>query len=276
MNKTQMKDMYIKRLLIRSVNMFEWYNLPSGTSQTLERFLQENDSVIFTKIDDVVYFIKASLGGQLNTYEEFTRATYSIPYLNISNSETIGDTCEVVYSDSLHLGLSEIFSRYAGLFVESEITLKQLLKAKRVPYIMSASDDRTMESAKRFLKKVDDGEQEIISENALFENFKLLNNPTSTQLKDITDFQNWLLSNALSEIGIKMNTESKAQYQNKIDVLDGQNFGIALIRDMEKQRKAGIERVNKMFGTSITVRLSKEFRDIVEGNNDIIGIAKNA
>lgn len=277
MNKKIMMDMFIKRLLIRSVNMFDWYGLPTGDSQTLEHFLQSNDSVTFFKHEGKLYFAKAVLGGERDVYENFTQATFSIPALSLAQSLKIGEECEVIHSDSLHLGLTEIFARYAGLFVESEITLNQILKAKRVPYLFSASDDRTMESAKRFLKKLDEGETEVIAENALFENFKVLNTGVGdTTLKGITDFQNWILSNALSEIGIKLTTTDKSQYQSRIEVLDGQNFGISLIRDMERQRKAGVKRVNDMFGTSINVRLSREFKDIVEGvGNDIARIKES-
>ena len=66
------------------------------------------------------------------------------------------------------------------------------------------------------------------------------------------------------ELGIQSNYNMKRESLNSSETTMDESVLLPLIDDMLNERKIGLEKVNKMFGTNITVKLSSSWEKIRE------------
>lgn len=195
---------FIDNMLIKCSQMFEYKNLPENiTKRVLERFLQENGYCIFTKENDKFYIFCGGLGGELNEYYEYTKCIVSNPYLKLNKEYTINEDCILIRNDTKMKGLIPLLEKYGVLCGDCEVSINMLTNNLRTQFFISASDDKTKNSANEFIKKLIDGELSVIGENQFLDGVKVHNvSSQANYIQQFIELNQYLKASAFNEIGL--------------------------------------------------------------------------
>ena len=252
----------MKYMLNRSNIMFQYHNLPDSIpSREIELLLQTNGFGVFIEVEGKYYIVNGGLGGEPDVYNMPTEAVISIPALKLNKTYKINEDCIVIPNDSMYLGLLPMYAKYCTLMNENEITMLLATVNKRIQHLLSANDDNTLESAKKFLEKVFDGEIGVIGESKLFESLKVNTTSTTSQvsMKDLFEYEQYLKASMYNEIGLSANFNMKRERLSSSEVEANTDNLYPLVDDMLKNRREGLEKVNKMFGLDIQVEFNSSW-----------------
>ncbi|MCS5736766.1 hypothetical protein, partial [Herbiconiux daphne] len=187
-NKIQTKKRFTSNMLNRTLRMFKYNDLPETIPQNeLEKLLQENGFAVIAKANGDLFAFNATLGGENDPYGRPTTAIVSNPALKFNETLTIGKDCVVIYNDYYKQGIKSMIDDTAQIIAEADISLVMTLINKRAQTMISASDDQTIESARAYIKKLIDGDLEVISDSQLFESLRAqdISGRQAGTLKDI-------------------------------------------------------------------------------------------
>ena len=252
----------MKYMLNRSNIMFQYHNLPDSIpSREIELLLQTNGFGVFIEVEGKYYIVNGGLGGEPDVYNMPTEAVISIPALKLNKTYKINEDCIVIPDDSMYLGLLPMYAKYCTLMNENEMTMLLATVNKRIQHLLSANDDNTIESAKKFLEKVFDGEIGVIGESKLFESLKVNTTSTTSQvsMKDLFEYEQYLKASMYNEIGLSANFNMKRERLSSSEVEANTDNLYPLVDDMLNSRRKGLEKVNEMFGLDIQVEFNSSW-----------------
>ncbi len=170
-------------------------------------------------------------------------------------------------SDSLYQGLMPILSHYATGVTENELSMRTAIINTRIIDLISAQDERTAESARQYLKDVEDGKLGVIAETALLEGLKAQpygTNGSTQVLTDLIEMEQYWKASVFNELGLNANYNMKRESLNSAESQLNNDALLPLVDDMLKCRREALEKVNDMFGTDIEVDFSSSWKDNVE------------
>lgn len=262
------------------LDLFEYDNLPQGLPQReIElNLLMTGHAVILPKKDGSLFTPLTSLYGY-DEYYQPTTAVFANPVVVQAHQYNIGTECEVIYNnklqDSLYYikadgGLNTFVKRYARQLADVESTLNIYTVNARLTSYPVANDGNVMESLKLFFKKLTLGKRAIISDNSIIEEFRNVDINRSNVGDGVNDWliaRDKILEQFYRDLGVKMYNPKKAQVTDD-EVESNTQLLMISTDDMLKEREAGIERVNNMFGTNIVVRLNPKYNIQEVDNND--------
>ena len=261
-DKPRNVDNLIKYMLNRSNIMFQYHNLPKSIpSREIELLLQTNGFGVFIEVEGKYYIVNGGLGGEPDVYNMPTEAVISIPALKLNKTYKINEDCIVIPNDSMYLGLIPMYAKYCTLMNENEMTMLLATVNKRIQHLLSANDDNTIESAKKFLEKVFDGEIGVIGESKLFESLKVNTTSSTSQvsMKDLFEYEQYLKASMYNEIGLSANFNMKRERLSSSEVEANTDNLYPLVDDMLNSRRKGLEKVNEMFGLDIQVEFNSSW-----------------
>lgn len=264
-------------MLNRSMLMFKYEGLPDTVPVTeLERMLQTTGYCCFTKVDEDYYIFNGGLGGEPDVYGNPTAIVVSNPALNFNKTLTIDKDCVLIKNDYMGIGLIPIFSKYGTLLAESEITMLLTTVNKRVNNLISVTDDNTAESARMYLKKLHEGDIGFIFETKLFESLKSrpAGNGTNDRLSDLVSYTQYLKASMFNEIGLKANFNMKKERMITKEIDINTDSVYPLVDNMLDSRKTAIDKINKMYGLSISVELNSSWAKRYE-DLDVVDITNS-
>jgi hypothetical protein len=258
-------DLTAKELCLILSSMFEYKNLPETVPKKfLEMYMQDTGVVCFTKHQENYYCFLGGHGGRPDAYYIPTQFIVANPYLNFNKTLTIGEDCEVIYNDELMIGMRDYINKYAVLLTDSLITLRQANINMRIPFLLTASDDKTLESAKLFMKKIYQGDFSIISTNEFMDSNSLnMHVPQKTGGATITqliEYHQYLLASFYRGIGLDLSFNMKREALNSAETTMNDDVLAPKVDDMLRERRKGIERINKHYGLNITVDLASSWK----------------
>lgn len=259
---------HVRYMLARTQKLFEYEGLPDTIpARIFELYLQCNGFVGVFKHEGKLYASFGGLGGVPDYNYMPTMFTVSNPALNYSANLKIDQDCIIVKSDSMYCGLLPLFRRYGTMLAENELSMWLTDINTRIQSIISASDDSTRDSALLFLKRVIDGDPGIIGDSQFFENLKVLPYATSganSFIKNLIEFEQYLKASEYNEIGLDANYNMKRETLTDSENEMNRDALRPLVDDMLACREEGVQRINEMFGTNITVKLASAWQDNVE------------
>ena len=274
-NKKQNSKIQSLYMLNRTQHIFKWNGLPDTIPpRMLEAYLQTNGNTCFYKHNDNLYVFVGGLGGEPDVYYRPTIYTIANPALNLTVNAKINIDCVVMPNDSFYMGLLPLFSRYTTLITENELSMWLNIIQTRIISLISADDDRTFKSAKEYIDKVARGEMDVIADSQFFEGLKTqpYNSGAIHSLTDLIEMEQYLKASFYNELGINANYNMKRESLNSEESQLNHDALFPLVDDMLFNRKTYIEKVNAMFGTSITVELDSSWKD----NQEELENAQNA
>ena len=266
LSKDKLYQQYIQYMLDRTQRMFKYNNLPETIPQReLELLLQVNGTATIGKDDEgKLYAFRGGLGGVPDAYYRPTISVVANPFLRLNKEYKIGEDCEIIINDSMWGGLIPMFSKYANQLVECDITLRMALINARIPSLIIAETDIAKKDAENYLMKVEKGELGIIATNVFFQGIKTneYGIRSYSAIKDTIEAIQYLKSAWFNELGLNANYNMKREAINDAEAGMNEDSLLPLIDDMLECRKIGLERVNKMFGTNITVELDSSWKEV--------------
>ena len=256
LDKSRLSSDIIRQVLNMTAQMFEYSGLPETiTTREIELLLQVHGSATIIEKGGLLYAVRAGLGGEPNAYYMPTIANVSNPALNITREFVIDTECIVIPNDYMYMGLMPILQKYATLITENTITLYRQTVNKRTLYHISASDDNGYKAAENYLSDVEAGKAGVIADNAFLENVKIhpISSTQGYSVIDTMELQQYLISRMLVEIGINSNHNMKREALNSAETNLNEEQLLPLVDNMLECRKIGVDKINKMYGTNITV-----------------------
>ena len=275
-NKEMLIDSYFKYMMAKTINMFEYENLPDTIPQReLELLLQIARFVIWTKDkkSDKLFVFYGGLGGMPNEYYQPTQAIVSNPYLRFSSVLDLEEfnkkgNCVLGWNDKLHVGLYPLNIRYSSLLAETDLTLKYQLVNMRFMNILTADDDNLKESVKTMFEDVENGTgfgvivTEQFMQQSKLGSIETSNTSKNAQLKDVIEVKQYLMGSWYNELGLNANYNMKREAINESESDLNEDALLPLIDDMLDSRKKMCDEVNKMFGLDIKVKISSSWQKI--------------
>lgn len=260
--KERIGEAQILYMLARTQSMFIYEGLPETIpARNLEIMLQLNGNVFFTQVEGEYYVFTGGLGGVPDVYYEPTIYTVANPALKFSKNLKIGEDGILIRSDSYGIGLLPMMQKYAALMVENDFTMRIADINARIPFLISASDDRTDKSARLFLERVVDGEMGIISDSAFLDSLKV--NPTgsehSQRLTDLIEYQQYLKAAWFNDLGINANYNMKREAISPDEAQLNDDALLPFIDDMLDSRRIALEKINEKYGLNISVDLDSSW-----------------
>lgn len=250
---------YIRYYLSKLQCVFEYKNLPNTIPQRdFELILQRGGSATIAKVDDKLYAFRSGLGGTPNPYYMPTISIIANPALNLSKTYTIDKDCVVMYNDSTLQGVLPLLNKYCYLLAECDISLKFASINSRINTIITANTDRTKVDAENWLENIIKGDRiGVISDKSLNDGLKVFNAMSqSRSIIDLLELTQYIKSSLLTELGMKSNYSMKREAISTGESAMNVDAIIPFIEDMFNNRKIGVDKINKMFGTNIEVDYS--------------------
>lgn len=160
--------------------------------------------------------------------------------------------------------LYQYIERTADLLSNIDVSTQTLLRTCRALIIITAKDEQTKTAAEIVLSKLYRGEIDCVMLSNIFDSINISYAPTAANaaalLSEYKEQYQFCLAQFYNAIGINANYNLKRERLNVAEIDVNEQSLIVNIVDMLKCRREGVERVNNMFGTDITVSLGEEWR----------------
>lgn len=256
-DKGYMLQSYIRYYLARLQSMFEYKGLPDTIPQKwLEHYLLCNGNALIVKVNDELYAAVGGHGGEPDEYYVPTKYVVANPYL-IDKTFTIGDDSVLVYNDTYAQGVLPLLQKYCGQLVENDISMNIADILARASINISAKDDKTKASAEVYLKRLRAGELGVMSEQAFIDGLNIREfKDVASSLIPLIEYHQYVKASLFNELGLNSNYNMKRESINSNESQLNDDMLHPLIDNMLKERREGVERINKMFGTNIEVNFA--------------------
>lgn len=260
-------DYYTKFLLSKCQNLFVYENLPDTLNAwEIEKSLiiKGNGAIIKKKGQLYIPFT-----GSVYGYDEYNvpnKFTFAQPLLGGGNY-TDNKDCVILwnmesdkmdYSSSL---LFEVIKRYARMLADVDSTIHSQLIGKRMCRVGMAQNSQVGQAVDEVLSRIEIGENRtIINPQMLIDGFKPLDFNGTQSLGELTQMRDYILNCFYNEIGLQT-LEEKKERMIVSEVEQDDKLLSSNIDEMYDMRLRNIEKVNKLFNTSIIVRKSGQIAD---------------
>lgn len=257
-DKSESQRQHVRYMLNRSTHMFEYDGLPDTIpAYVLELYLQTNGHVIFADHGGELYIYTGGLGGEPDVYYRPTVYTVANPAQNLSKNFRINKDCILMKNTTLFLSLLPLYNRYAYHLAENELSMLVVDINSRIMGVLSADDDRTAESARKYLSDIEAGKLGVIGESTFFEG--LTSQPFGGSgargaITDLIEYEQYLKASWYNDIGLDANYNMKRESLSMTESQMNDDALLPLVDDMLLCRQESLEMVNEKYGTSITVR----------------------
>ena len=264
-DKEVSSDAYIRYMIIRLQKMFKYENLPDTIpKEYLENYLLLNGTCFVTQVDGKLYALNGTYGGEPDAYYRPTKYIVANPGLKLSKTYDINNDGVLMRNDPLWIGLYPLMARYATLMSENILTIRVADIMLRVMAMLTAPDDKTRIAAEEFLKKLEKGEIGVIGENRFFDEGVKMQSPPSNNGSYLTQFielQQYFKGSFYNEIGLNANFNMKREAIGDGESSLNEDSLLPLCEQMLQCRQEDIDKLNKMFGTNISVDFDSAWKN---------------
>ena len=262
----KLTEYYIKDTLIRTQKMFKYSDLPKTIpKEQLELLLQRNGYAVITKVNGELYAFYGGLGGEPNEYYLPTIATVANPALKFSKSMVIDKECVLIKNDVMFMGLMPLIQSTSYLLAQADISFKYALINGRMKAIVTAPNDEVKAALDEMFKQIEKGSSlKVVVDDDLMNELKVSPYGSNDNGIDIIELKQYIIGSFYQKLGIQSNFNMKREALNSAESALNDDILYPLIDEMLEERQKGIEKVNELYGTNISVELSsvwKQLRD---------------
>jgi hypothetical protein len=247
----------LKYMNIKLQKMFHYEDLSATIPcEMLDYYIINNGTCYVTEVNNELYALTGSFGGVPDAYYRPTRYIVANPGLDLSKDFDLENDGILMRNDPLWLGLYPLMSKYAALITENMLTLRTADIMLRVMALLTAPDDKTKIAADEFLKNLERGKLGAIGENRFFDDGIKMQTPPSNNGSYLTQFielHQYLTASFYNEIGLNANFNMKRESIGDGESSLNEDTLLPLCEIMLRCRKEDVEKINKKYGTNITV-----------------------
>lgn len=267
--------------------MFEWSGLPDTIDVDFLNFTLINvGKICWTKINGKLYALFGNVGGEPNEYYFPTKFIIANPILG-SKTVNIGVDGIVMYGSTIERFVRPVeYEAPLRALIDitaqqlTEVTISALTACKniRAALFVSARDDNTKQAAELALRRIYDGDPATVFKDKVIDSLKIIPNPaigeSAQALKECREQYQFYLGQFYNAIGVSYNTNTKRERLITAEVETADDTLMINIADMLYQRKKACDDINAMFGTSISVDFSEEWKKIDKAMEPEVSPAK--
>lgn len=259
------------KLLNYVLGIFKWEGLPESLPwrEVETNLMITGHCVFFEDKGELVTDITTLTG--FDKYYRPTKAVFGnalIPFKAL----TFGENSEVVYNNRIQGsilrkqdvdgGLNSFLRRYARMLADIESTISIYTVNCRLQSYPTAQNQQMATALEDFNARTQIGEMAVLTDSSYLESFRnvmLTQTRTRDTLNDFLIARDKILATFFREIGVKMEQEQKKAQLTEDEVTADEQLLLIDLNDMIQERMEGIERVNKHFGTSISVSIDPAY-----------------
>ena len=271
---------YFKLLTNKAMSLFKL----SGTEDLEafdERYFIEQlilrGKVCVAQFNNKLYALTGNWGGEPNAYYEPTEWIVANPILGsktlkVLNKDGSKDTSGLdgvvialtdfdFLTDNLNGGLYPLIYKYSGLLADNDVSLNIAQINGRLNVVLTADSENIANQAEDILKDLYNGKPYRILYQDLMNKIQV--NPvaaagTNNTIMSLIEAKAHLLQDFYSEIGIASQGNLKRERVNTAETELMTGCLDISIWNILKNLREGLDRVNELFGTSISVELNDE------------------
>lgn len=259
MEKNKISSAISDYLLNNALSIFKYDGLPDNVSAVdLEKSLLRNGKILFTKWHNEFYIFTFSDTGKQNYLGEYTHYQVNNPYINC-NEIFSGDNAVKIKNNDTAEPLTSLMGIYTELLTESYITLNIADINSRIPFLVSARDNATKNSAEIFLNQILNGKQGIIAEQPLFNSLNINPLTDHQNIQQIIELNKFYFSDYFQKIGL---TNLYNNIHDRISATETEFTATSIypyVDNMKRNRDIAVEKINSMFGLSVSVEFSSSW-----------------
>ena len=273
-----LKGYFMKYLLERVFSVYEFEGLDENWNKSYFLYtLFCLGFVCFFKTDKYgVIPQHCTLSGR-GLYYQPTTCIISNPLLDKAYQLRIGRECELVKLQPNYSGVMDIISYYSDMLALSSEAITSNLVNSKMAYVFMVNNKQEAESFKKLFDELNANNPSVYADKKLFNedgtpNWLMFNqNLKQTYITDdlLVDMNKWLdMFN--TEIGIpNANTEKKERLltdevnANNVDTISKASVWLESIQE-------GLDKVNAMFNTNISVRFRFDLKDTAENEKEVV------
>lgn len=259
---------YVRTILAQLTEMFEYDGLPESIPKKWMLLQLYTNGNIFvtdqTNGNGLMSFV-GGWGGKRDGYYIPVEYIVANPYVNVEKTFTIGTDGILILNDSNGLGLLPIITRYCELLAENDISLRMASINSRRRTIASVPDDNTKLAFDKYLKDIVAGKMgSAITSDALIGELRASpdgDRSTGGEITSLIELQQYIRATMYHSIGLNANYNMKRESISSNESQLNKDALFPLVDNMLREQREGWDKVNEMFGTEITVRLSSAWKD---------------
>jgi hypothetical protein len=252
-------------LLEKCFGMFTYEGLPDSlpAEQIETRLVMKGWCGIFKHQK---YGIVTSYGGLSGVDQYFLPLyyVYAQPALGSKNLN-IGKDCIIMYNSQVdqynRQGLLQLISRYARMLADIDSSISISTVNTRNAKVDVVTDKTVAKTVDNLRQAVSLGKTYSVNQDSLIDKYKTMdfNSDRPGQIAELINLRADTIKNFLAEIGVKTASDKKERMITDEVQEDNQLMSIN-VEDMLHWRKKGVEQINKMFGTEISVEQSPAYK----------------
>lgn len=263
---------YYSRLKSIALSVFEWDGLPDTCSaRFLEDTLFHYGQAVFVEDPSMSFLnLKVNAASELNVYNEPIRyRAYSTGY----SAEYSADECVIIRNTPLSRSTESTIINYAERLAELEQAIAINCNAQRTPILIKC-DEKTRKSLETIYAQFDGNKPVIFASKGLVENpLEVLKTDAPFVADRLREEKRAVWNEALEFLGINTNPSDKKKERLIVNEVNANNEQIDIqFQTMLAEREAACERINEMFGLSVSVKKRVEG---VENNGTVYNGASN-
>lgn len=262
-NKDSALFTFMQRVLCMTSKMFEYTGTPETMPPVeLEKILQTSGNVGIAEVNGELYALQGTRGGECDAYYHGKDYVVANPWLNLNKTFKINTDIVVINNTPFADSLLPIIGKYGVLYTDATITLNMASILTRIMMLISASDDKTKQSAESFLQKILNGDFSVIGENAFFKGVNMQTPPSQSnqQIGQLIELLQYYKASMFNDLGLNANYNMKRERLNTQEVSMNIDALMPFVDSMLTERVEGVKRVNEMFGTEISVTLGSSWK----------------
>ena len=199
-------------------------------------------------------------------YYMYQKVLVTNPVFSKTYQLTPGKDCEIVYCTEPdkyrafgYGGLYKLIARTATILADNDLSINIIQKNTRLTNVLGADDEPTKISAEAAVNAMYNGKPYIVAQKSLVSDLSSFPMTQTTANKDIVQLieaRQYIYSHFYEAIGLQTHDNMKKERLITEEINDNEELSALNIDDIIVTVQAGLDRVNAMFDTNITVSLN--------------------
>lgn len=247
-----------------TLDMFDWENLPSTIPEReLEILLQMRGSCIVADHKGSLYALGGNLGGDCDAYYIPKFYIVANPWLKLNKTFERDVDCVFGVNDKMWEGLVPLMERYGTLSLETDLSIYMATILERLHTLLRCGNDSEKVAFEALLNRLVKGEfaSAITSDTWLIsEGMNTLpfggGDHANKTITELIELRQYTRASWFNDLGLQANYNMKREAINSQEGQLNEDGLLPLVESMLECRQEFADKINDMFGTSISVDLS--------------------
>lgn len=246
-----------ENLFERLMRLFLWEGMEDPLPKEIEERLILTGHCGITQYDNKLTAFFGSFFGVTVYQDEWKN--YNIHSPIYSDTRTIDEDIVIVDNNSLRNPTFEHIVHYASLLAHAEVTLlQQFVQARDSGGVPIARTEAAKQSLLNYQAKMFMGKIGVVSDPAgIGVEYQGADRHTSLDISGIWEVRTKLLRQFYADIGVRATFDKRS---NTVvdEITSDSSMLLYNVSDMIKCRECAVEKINEMYGTNWSVRISDE------------------